>query len=54
MQQFAEGADYDSGEQNRKMIPVSANIGYFRLNGFIKMAELTKTKSSQDKHGIPE
>jgi hypothetical protein len=41
MPPFAEGADYDPSEPNRKLVPVSAYIGYFRFDGFARMAELT-------------
>ena len=41
MPPFAEGVDYDPGEPNRKMVPVSAFIGYFRFDGSARMAEFT-------------
>ena len=41
MPPFAEGVDYDLDEPNRKMVPVSAYIGYFRFDGFARMAEMT-------------
>ena len=36
-----EGADYDPEEPNRKMIPTTALLGYFRFDGFSRMAEFT-------------
>jgi len=41
MPPYTEGADYDPDEPNRKMVPVSAYIGYFRFDGFTRMAEMT-------------
>jgi hypothetical protein len=41
MPPFSEGVDYDPDEQNRKLVPISAFIGYFRFDGFTRMAELT-------------
>ena len=41
MPPFSEGADYDPDEPNRKFVPVSAYIGYFRFDGFARIAELT-------------
>ena len=33
-----EGADYDPDEPNRKMVPTKAFVGYFRFDGFARMA----------------
>ncbi len=33
-----EGADYDPDEPNRKMVPTTAYAGYFRFDGFTRMA----------------
>jgi len=41
MPPFAEGADYDPDEPNRKMVPIAAFVGNFRFDGFIRMAEFT-------------
>jgi hypothetical protein len=41
MPPFAEGADYDPDEPNRKLVPTAAFIGYFRFDGFTRMAEFT-------------
>jgi hypothetical protein len=41
MPPFDEGLDYDPDEPNRKMVPVSAYLGYFRFDGFNRMAEMT-------------
>jgi hypothetical protein len=41
MPPFAEGADYDPDEPNRKMVPTAAFVGYFRFDGFSRMAEFT-------------
>ena len=41
MPPFAEGADYDPNELNRKLVPVSAFLGYFRFDGFARMSEIT-------------
>ena len=36
-----EGVDYDPEEPNRKFVPISAYAGFFRFDGFARMAELT-------------
>ncbi len=36
-----EGADYDPDEPNRKMVPTIAYQGYFRFDGFTRMATFT-------------
>lgn len=36
-----EGADYDPDEPNRKMVPTTAYLGYFRFDGFSRMATFT-------------
>ena len=36
-----EGADYDLDEPNRKMVPTTAYAGYFRFDGFSRMASFT-------------
>ena len=41
MPPLTEGADYDPDEPNRKMVSVSAYVGYFRFDGFARMAEIT-------------
>ncbi|MFC1997182.1 hypothetical protein ACFLXI_06195 [Chloroflexota bacterium] len=41
MSPFSEGADYDPDEPNRKLVTVSAYVGYFRFDGFARMAEMT-------------
>ena len=40
MPPFADEADYDPNEPNRKMVPVSAFAGYFRFDGFARMSEM--------------
>ena len=40
MPPFADGADYDPDEPNRKMVSVSAFTGYFRFDGFARMSEM--------------
>ena len=41
MPPFADGADYDPNEPNRKMVPTAALIGAFRFDGFVRMAEFS-------------
>jgi hypothetical protein len=41
MPPFSEGADYDPDELNRKLVALSAYVGYFSFQGFARMAELT-------------
>lgn len=41
MPPFIEGVDYDRDEPNRKLVPTSAYITYFRFDGFFRMAEMT-------------
>ena len=41
MPPFAEGADYDPDEPNRKMVPTAAFIGAFRFDGFTRMADFS-------------
>jgi hypothetical protein len=41
MPPFSEGVDYDPEETNRKFVPVSAYIGYFRFNGFVRITEIS-------------
>ena len=48
MPPFAEGADYDPDEPNRKLVPVSAYIGYFRFDGFARMAEMSRMDNFLD------
>lgn len=36
-----EGADYDPDEPNRKMVPLTAYVGYFQVHGSARMATFT-------------
>ncbi len=36
-----DGADYDPNEPNRKMVPLTAHVGYFQIDGFARMATFT-------------
>ena len=36
-----EPVDYDPNEPNRKMVPTTGFIGYFRFDGFSRMADFT-------------
>ena len=40
-----EPLDYDPGEPNRKRIPMTAIVGGFRFDGFLRMAQQTKIES---------
>ncbi len=37
----ADPVDYDPKEPNRKMVPISAYVGWFRFNGFLRMSNVT-------------
>ncbi len=41
MPPIIEGVDYDPDEPNRKMVSVSAYVGYYRFDGLARMAEIT-------------
>jgi hypothetical protein len=41
MPPFSEGVDYDPEKTNRKFVSVSAYIGYFRFDGFVRITEIT-------------
>jgi len=41
MPPFSEGVDFDPDEPNRKFVPITAHVGYFRFEGSVRMADLT-------------
>ena len=41
MPPITETLDYDPSEPNRKMVPTTAMVGYFRFEGFSRMASFT-------------